>query len=421
LLNPWVFHAANLAIHGLTALIVLAILRSTIRSDAVAWIGAAIFAIHPLHVEAVGLVSGTIDLLCGLFTCAAIWSLIRFRATARRHDFVAGTLCVLAACLSKPTGVVAPALAMVFDVTILCTPWRRSLVALSSWFGIAVLFVVIAAIVQPPRMIETTPLLARPFVAMDALGFYAMKIVWPARMGVDYGRTPARIIASGAIWWTWIVPTLFVIAAISTRRRSIIAAVLLIVVGVAPVLGLAPFTFQTISTVADHYMYLSMLGVALLVAAILSRSGAARWVGLVIVVALSVRSFVAAGAWANDDALFANALNVNPHSAFAHTNWGVARALHGNERGALDHFRRAVELDPDYAFGHSNLAGLLRARGRYAEAAQEFRELLRVYRKQRNFDPQLGVGLQRMIDQLDKLAAQASTQPRTQPTSRGAP
>jgi hypothetical protein len=311
---------------------------------------------------------------------------------------------VLAACLSKPTGIIAPAMAVVLDVLLLRTPWRRSLATLSSWFAIAIVFAIVGAIVQPPVTTDTPPLWLRPLVALDALAFYIWKIIWPARLAIDYGRTPAQIIASGAIWWTWLLPIAVAVVAIVFRRnRMLLASLLLFVIGVAPVLGFVPFTFQTISTVADHYMYPSMLGVAVLVGMFASRGAAFRRIGLGLVVAMSARSFVAAGAWQNNDALFFNALNVNPRSAMSHTNWGVALAQRGDHHAALDHFAQAVAVDPDYAFGRLNLANLLRAQGRHAEAAREFRELLRLYRKQRNVDPHLIAGLERLIEQLEQL------------------
>jgi hypothetical protein len=314
---------------------------------------------------------------------------------------------------------IAPILILIVAALALRVPlrnWYRPVIGL---LAIAAICAVIARFVQPPVTSDVPPLWQRPLVALDALAFYASKLIWPARLGVDYGRTPARIVESGAIWWTWAAPITIAAFAFVARRRSPCGGtgLLLLVAGVAPLLGFVPFTFQSISTVADHYLYPSMLGVSLLVASFAANNKLRRWIGLALVVACALRSFIAAGSWKSSDALFANALAVTPRSAFAHTNWGVALAKRGELNAALDHFQQAVLVDPDYAFAHLNLASLLQARGRYAEAANENRELLRVYRKQRNFDPRLGVNLQQMIDRLDELAATtlpASTHPASQ-------
>lgn len=407
-LNPWVFHAANVALHCIAVLIVFAIVRSIVTCEAAAWIGAAVFAIHPLQVESVAWASGTKDVLCGLFTFASVFALIRRRQTHRAQWIIIGATFVLAACLSKPTGLVAPAMAVIVDTMIHRTPVRRSIVSLSSWFAIAIVFAIIGMRVQPPLTHETPALWMRPLVALDALAFYARQLIWPTGLSVDYGRTPARVLESGAIWWTWIAPIAVAIIVCAFRRRFI-APLALVVIGVAPVLGLIPFTFQTISTVADHYMYPAMLGIAMLVAMIASIGRVQRWIGFAVVIALSIRSFVAAGAWMNDDTLFANALTVNPRSAFSHTNWGVSFARRGENALAFEHFQAAVTVDPDYAFGHSNLAEMFRTAGRFREAAQEYRELLRIYRKQRSVDPQLIAGLERLIAQLENLPAQPAS------------
>ncbi|MBC8107430.1 MAG: glycosyltransferase family 39 protein [Anaerolineae bacterium] len=432
-LNPWVFHTANVVLHCITTLIVFAILRAIVKNRSAAWVGAAIFAVHPVQVETVAWASGTKDLLCALFICAAVLALLRSRE--RNRGVILANVFTLAACFSKPTGIIAPAVLLIIDTLVCGTNWRRSLRTLWPTFVIAVAFAIVGVIVQPPLMTEVTPLWQRPLVALDALSFYVWKLLWPANLGIDYGRTPARIIASGAIWWTWIVPVALIAIVVAARNRLIIAGISLFILGVAPVLGLVPFTFQTISTVADHYMYPAMLGVALLVATATTTFEACLqkrcqepfsgkrfltpfFVGCVLMVFLLMRAFAAAGTWRNNSTLFANALDVNPRSAFSHTNWGVALAKHGDESAALDHFRQAVAVDPDYAFGHSNLGGFLRARGQYTGAAAEYRELLRVYRKQRNFDPALGVSLQQVIDQLEQLAARHTTQPTAQPATQ---
>src|SRR4051812_36290366 len=66
-INPWVYHSANLAVHALTSLLVLATLRRMGLRAWAAWMGAAVFAVHPLQVETVAWASGLRDLLCTLF------------------------------------------------------------------------------------------------------------------------------------------------------------------------------------------------------------------------------------------------------------------------------------------------------------------------------------------------------------------
>jgi hypothetical protein len=115
------------------------------------------------------------------------------------------------------------------------------------------------------------------------------------------------------------------------------------------VLGLVPFTFQAFSTVADHYLYPSMIGVALLAAAALLRARYAAWFAIaeLVIAVLSIRSFDATRHWRDSNALFAHTLDVNPRSAMAHTNWAVALTHQHEDAAAIDHLQQPEAEEED--------------------------------------------------------------------------
>ena len=108
--NPWIFHTASVLIHLASALIVFAILRRLVKNQWPAFLGAAVFALHPVQVETVAWASGAKDLLCGLFSLLAIWQYIRFVQQDRkpRITYLFATLALVAALLSKPTAIITP-------------------------------------------------------------------------------------------------------------------------------------------------------------------------------------------------------------------------------------------------------------------------------------------------------------------------
>ena len=77
-LNPWLFHAASLIVHLGSVLLVFQILRRVIGRDGPSFVGALLFAIHPLQTETVAWASGLKDLLCGFFALLAIWEYMKF-------------------------------------------------------------------------------------------------------------------------------------------------------------------------------------------------------------------------------------------------------------------------------------------------------------------------------------------------------
>jgi tetratricopeptide (TPR) repeat protein len=149
-----------------------------------------------------------------------------------------------------------------------------------------------------------------------------------------------------------VLPLAVVTSAWLARRAApvLTAALLVSVIALAPVLGVVPFDFQAYSTVADHYLYLAMLGPALAVAWLASRrpSGARLTTAFVVVVValLSVRSVAQSRHWRDAVAIFSHAIDVNPRSWASHARLGEHVAERGDHPRAVAHFRRATEINP---------------------------------------------------------------------------
>ncbi|MCS7034844.1 MAG: hypothetical protein NZ561_12750, partial [Phycisphaerae bacterium] len=223
-LNPWVFHAANVAIHAGTSLLVLRLLGTLGLAPLPALIGAMVFALHPLQVEAVAWVSGLKDLLAGLFSIGCILLFLMQaagslpRALARMSWWLALVLMV-AAMLCKPSAVATPLILLVMDRLLLRRPTGLTTLATLPFFAAAVPFAVIARLSQSADL-WAPPLWQRPLIAADALAFYAAKLIWPSCLSVDHGRSPGMILQTGEIYWTWIVPVLIGMAAVWVWRAG---------------------------------------------------------------------------------------------------------------------------------------------------------------------------------------------------------
>src|SRR4029077_7008704 len=142
----------------------------------------------------------------------------------------------------------------------------------------------------------------RCFVASDTLMFYLAKLFWPFSLGPDYGRTPDWLLHHAWVYATVLVPLL--LAVIAWRDRSKVwptVVIVIFVVGVLPVSGFTPFTFQMYSTVADRYVYFVMLAPALALACALAelRGAGPRICGAVLIAGLTFVSIRQVPVWAN--------------------------------------------------------------------------------------------------------------------------
>ena len=383
LLNPMMFRACNILVHCGSALLVYLILRRLTRNAIAALFGALFYALHPVQVETVGWISGLKDLLWGFFSFAAIHQYLRYTSasnkSARSLHYGVGTVLLILAMLSKPTAMVTPVIVIVIDRLLLGRSWRQVVVSSGPWLALSIPCALIARSVQPATYVDGGPLWARPLMVCDSLTFYAGKILWPHHLAADYGHRPAFVLASGELAWAWILPLVLAIVAVWQLRRRpwIMAGLLVFVIGTLPTLGLTTFLFQLFSTTADHYLYVSMLGLAVIIAYALA---AVRWptkyivtAGTVVIAALAVRSIAQTQAWLDNTAFYANTLAVNPNSLPTLMEMANKDLEAGNPAGAAQLLQRALDVEPKYMKANQLMIKALVALGRDDEAAAQAR------------------------------------------------
>ena len=377
--DPRVFHALNLLAHLLSTLVVLALMRSLLSDDWAALAAALLFALHPLQVEPVAWVSGFKGLLAGLLALVAVRQYLIFARTEGKgpwlHYALAAAAFVLAI-LSSPGAVVAPLLAGVLALTLLRRPVRRTVLELLPWLVLAAPIAVITKLSQPDVKIDfTAPLWQRPLIAGDAIAFYLSKLSLPLWLGPDYGRTPQLVLEQPAIWITALTPAaLAALLVWKCRRRWALAAAGVFLAALLPVLGLVPFAFQNVSTVADRYVYVAMLGPALALGWFVKqhRGRRALVVCVLLLGTLGVLSAVQVHRWSDTVTLFEHALTVNPRSAVSHVNLGVKAQRDGDFAAAIDHYEQALTIDPAQLEAHYNLGTMEHKAGRLGRALFHF-------------------------------------------------
>ena len=338
--------------------------------------------------------------------------------------FTLATLCFVLALLSKPSAVAVPLLAVCLETLVLRRPAREWRLGLAGWGGIALLFLGLTHAAQPVTVDIVTPLWTRPFIAGDALLFYGGKLLWPARLGIDYGRSPVWLVSQPWFPRTGLAAFALGLGVWAARRRApaLAAPSGLFAAALLPTLGLTPFAFQVYSTVADRYLYLALLGPALglawgltLLPALprppLRLAARAACAGVLAAFALSAHAQT--GTWRDSIALFTQALAVNPQSWGACNNLGAVALDLGRPADALPllgeavrlrpayaeayangglaflelnqpvpaeaDFRAATQARPDYANAYTGLGDALLAQGRAGEAAESFRQALALH------------------------------------------
>ena len=418
-------HLASLLLHVCNAALVYRILQKKMGftpTHAVA--GALIFIMHPLQVESVAWLSSLRDLISalgclitldGMLACA----MERDAPAVRRFWRYTGILVSYTlAMLAKPTAIVTPLLgALLVSWTAGGgIPWRRMirpglLLALP-----AAAVMGITKLVQPDQVMDHIPaLITRPLIALDAIFFYLGKMFWPLDLCIDYGRTPAYVLALG---WPHAAALLgggllVVVLCIALYRHGMslnLLVALFFLVAISPVLGFIPFVHQDVSTNADRYLYLGLFALAWSASLLCRRHRAMGMLLVFVMTLLAGLSHQQISYWQDPHAVFEHTLAVNPHSGAAknmlgrelllkgenslavtyfedaigdrpqlepaYNNLGVALLRLGRKAEAIDNFKKALARSPDYLDPRYNLANALRDTGAFAEAQKNYLEVL---------------------------------------------
>ncbi len=379
--GPGVYHAGNLLLFSIGALGVFRLLIKLTSFGPGAFLSTLLWILHPLQVESVAWVSEAKGLLA---LALGIWA-INFHLDAINHSSspragIAQGLYLLAL-LAKPWAVALPLMAMVLDLFWYRRPIGRTFKSLLPWMLLGGGLIAITSYSQNPlSRVEVAPL-DRLVVAVDALRFYVLKIIWPDPLGPDYGLNPTKVLSS-----TWASPilALAVIVLVTglivwmTRKgyHPIVSAILFSIASLVPVLGLIPFGFQEISTVADRYAHAALIGPAIALAWLVTSY---RW--LIALPALAVGGILTAltlmqiPAWKSDDALIDQALRVHPSSGTFLNNRSALRLQRGDLVGAEQDALAAIKDRPQLTTIYFNLASAQAKQDRIDEAIETLQKV----------------------------------------------
>ncbi len=383
---PAGYHIVNVLLHIANTLLLWRLAERLAVPGA--WAIAAVFAVHPLHVESVAWVIERKDLLSGLFYLAAFLTWIRFVERPRPGSYLLVLALFALGMLCKSIVVTLPAALAIWHW------WKQGRISGTDLLRLAPLAAAGAAIAaldvsfyneREPVSLGYTAV-ERLLIAAQALWFYVGKLLWPGGLAVIYPHW--EVSAGNPAGWACLAAAAAAVAGLWLLRhrlgRGPLAGVLFFAVTLSPVLGFVDYGYMQFSFVADRHQYLAGIGlIAVLVGAAARgasrlpawRKGAAGAAAVVLVV-LGALTWRHAEIYRDGITLFNHVIAHNPTARFAHRNLGEALTKLGKWEEALAAFRVAVAQTPDDARDHSNVGAALIMLDRHDEAEEPFRRAL---------------------------------------------
>jgi protein O-mannosyl-transferase len=377
--GPRGFHRTNVLLHAANAVLLFVALRCLTGRVWPAGLVAALFALHPLHVESVAWVSERKDVLSTFFWMLALIAYAWYvRRPGWRRYFAVVTALVLGL-LAKPMLVSLPFVLLLLDYW----PLRRSGMRRLVWekaplFVVAAASCVVTYYAQSHGAIQSFSdfsLAARAANAVVAYATYLRKMVWPHDLAAFYphprdGLPPWQIAAAAVL----LAAISGCVLALARRQPYLLVGWLWYLGTLVPVIGLVQVGVQGM---ADRYTYVPLIGCFLMVAwgladlAVWGRSQIALpALGGVALIGCAVLSWLQVTYWRNSIRLWEHTLQVTTRNAFAHQNLGAAFVEEGKEAEAMRQFEACLQADPRNGSAHHSLGVLLANAGRGEEAIQ---------------------------------------------------
>lgn len=403
-LNPGAHHLTNLWFHIANTIVLFLVLSMMTRDLWPSSFVAALFALHPLHVQSVAWLAERKDLLCTFFGLLTIGSYVRYVQYPKIGRYVPVIVFFMLGLLAKPMIVTLPFAMLLLDYwplrrlqfetpqTISGRAPRASsaislvvekipLLVLSSLSCMVTLYAQASG--GAISSLDIHPLSVRLCNALVSYGSYIGKMFWPVKLAVFYphpGVPPTwQIIASGL---TVAVLTLLSIRFVKSHPWFIVGW-LWFLGTLIPVIGLVQVGVQAM---ADRYTYVPLIGLFIIISwglfSLMDRrplkiAGKAL-ITVVILGALTAVSWKQVGYWQNSITLFERDLAVTKNNYVAHNNLGHRLMELGEPKEAIMHYKKALASNPMFETAHLNLGVVYSSQNKLTEAIYHYAKALEI-------------------------------------------
>jgi hypothetical protein len=407
-MQPGVHHLTSVVFHLANTILLFLFLS---RAAGAVWpsaMVAALFALHPLHVESVAWVAERKDVLSTFCGLAAMLVYVGYVAAPSRRRYLLVMLWFALGLLAKPMLVTLPMVLLLLDywplgrlpVWTATVPgaaagvsppeagWRtmvrlvREKIPLFVLAGLSCLITVMAQRGSGALMpMAVRPLGPRIANALVSYLKYVVKMFWPYPMAFFYQLAPVP-------WWQAVGAGLILLAGSAAllylaRRHPYLAVGWLWYLGtMVPVIGLVQVGGQAM---ADRYTYFPFIGLFIMVVwgvAEITAGWPNRRVVLgaaaAVLSACLLSTWIQVGCWRNSETLFSHALKIDPTNYMAYHHWGMALAKEGKLAEAIEMYKKTLAVAPQYPSAYNNLAIIYARQGKYDQAVALFKAAIRL-------------------------------------------
>jgi tetratricopeptide (TPR) repeat protein len=402
-LNAGGYHLTNLILHIMGALLLFWLFN---RMTGEIWRSAfvaALFALHPLHVESVAWIAERKDVLSAFFWMLTLCLYVYYTEKPVIRRYLPVLFCFACALMSKPMVITLPIVMILLDYW----PLRRfdskkSNLILWQLKEKIIFFILSAALVintfystQNAALItlydvssqpKEFPLFYRIANALVAFVTYLEKTLWPHDMAILY-PFPSQIPPWQVLGASLLILVISIAVIVMMKRLPyLFVGWMWYAITIAPVIGIIQISTTAPYAMADRYHYLPSIGLAVMMAwgmPALIKSEEIRKkllfpTGIIFLAIMTFLTWQQCSYWKNSITLFKHTLQVTRDNVLAHNNLGFALFNEGKIEEAIDNYNKALRIIPDNIPSYNHRGIAYATLGQYQRAIEDFNEAIRL-------------------------------------------
>ncbi len=384
-MHPFTFRIINIFSH-LGCVIMIYLLLTLSMKKQIAFVAAALFAVHPILTESVSWISG------GLYSMYAFFFLLSFLfylfSESDKKYFRYSIFFFILSVLSSEKAMALFLVFALYEISFgsLKYHWKKILPFFSISFFLLIFYALKigyrVSAVESQSYQQTGGGIYNPLIQIPvAIGSYLKLIFWPAKltlyqteMSFSQGQYIALFLIFlaflGALFWSW------------RKNKDVFFWLAFFFITLLPTL--TPFKISWI--VAERYVYLGTLGIIVVVAMAVNKilnfgengKMAGYFLLILIVGMLSARTIIRNKDWKSEDSLWISTAQVAPSGQQIHNNLGDVYARQGDMQKAVEEFQKAIEINPNYADAYHNLGNTYQQMGQQDAAIENYQKALEI-------------------------------------------
>ena len=396
----YVFHLGNVILNAMVVILLFLLTRRLFRSEAIGFLSAAIFALHPIHTEAVAWVAAVSDLQLGVLLLLTFWFFLNLGDSRRKRWWTAPMMCFcfILAILAKEPAIAFPAIAVAYEHFFaedrMKTSRREKVLRYAPLWVVAALYMTARVLF----MGSLVPRLQRPGLpwgrvilsSVTLTGDYMSKLVWPARLSALYSfvATPSWREPGFIAGVAWILGVVLLFCLLWKKNRMAAFGIVWLIPMLAPALNAR---WMAANVFSERYLYVPSFGFCWLLAAgivalwnveqvkrqTLMKTGVAS--ACIFLAGLGTVRIVHRNTdWHDELRFYQVMVEQNPNNATAHCDLGSAYWNQSHFPEAMREWNTSLQCDPNNVVALGNLGRVAVFQGRFADAIPFLRKAIKI-------------------------------------------